>query len=200
MSFSCKASIIATAFQCASTAFAAHPVWAESGGATVISGEFYETHDRLPPHEWRGIEMVHRFTFTLTGNGDVKERWSGAMIGGGDNPEGTFSQKHETGTGIGARPANPDLSPYFARNSALGTNSGVAAWRVIGERKLQRFYQGQRMLMTMKFDITSDNACNVEVKFLKQIGFVSVVMSRGDNGQPAEFSLPKVTSASCSIK
>jgi hypothetical protein len=158
--------------------------------ATAIVGEFTETHDRLPPHEWRGLKFVHHFTFTLAGKNDVSEQWSGEMISGGRDPEAVTA----------APPVNPDLSPFYRRDSTLGATSGVATWHVLSERQLQRIYQGEHMLFLMSFNISERAGCRVDVKFLKQVGFTSVSMTRGDNGQPGNFSLPRVSRALCTIR
>src|ERR1700691_6132898 len=44
-----------------------------NGQSTVITGEVVETHDRLTPEVFRGIERVHSFRINLSGKNQIHE-------------------------------------------------------------------------------------------------------------------------------
>ena len=53
--------------------------------------------------------------------------------------------------------------------------------------------------MITDIQISGENACSVQIKYLLQKGYGDIVNTRADNGELAHFSLPKVVSAQCTI-
>jgi hypothetical protein len=162
------------------------PLQSQSRKSIVIRGEFVETHDFLsdesaPSSSQRtAIEWQHGFTITLSGNNQVAEKWNSARLR------------------VGSKPS--PLSAQDQNNVTIGQSSNRVIWHILGEKKLERIFQGQHYLMIMNIEVNASKTCRVEVKYLRQTGFVSVVMKRADNGKMANFSLPSVESASCTIE
>jgi hypothetical protein len=154
--------------------------------STVIRGEFVEVHDFLSddnaPASPRtaSVEWSHGFTMTLSGKNQVAEKWNGNRLRIGSKPSPLTSQDQS--------------------NGMTGQNAGHIVWHILEKNKLQRIYKGQHFLMIMDIEVSAGKECHVEVKYLKQTGFVSVVMKRIDTGTMANFSLPRVESASCTIE
>jgi len=159
---------------------ASAPSQAQSGKATVIRGEIVEVHDRLAPAEQSGIKRSHSFTITFSGKNHVSETWL------------------ESGGGFRVFQDEDSVT--------IGSNTEHVVWHVLSERKLQRLFSGQHFLMMMDIEIDAGKACHVEARYLKETGFDSIVMERRDSMAPgvtgtmANFSLPRVESASCSIE
>jgi hypothetical protein len=143
---------------------------------TVIHVTYVETHDRLPPVEVRDVEKQHDVTATLSQGNHVTEQ--------------------STSFNMNRRRSNPT---FDEDSTTIGDNSGRVVWHVIAERKLQRIFVGQQMLVIMNIDIDANNQCQVDVKYLQQEGFTDIVAKRADNGEMAHFTLPRVKSASCAI-
>ena len=159
--------------------FVAFCLWSADGRAenqTVIHITYVETHDRLPPVEVRGVEKQHDVIATLSGRNQVTER--------------------STSFNTTLRP-----NPTREEDSAIiGDNAGHVVWHVLGDRKLQRIFVGQQMLLIMDVDVNNNNQCHVDVKYLEQKGFTDIIAKRADNGELAHFTLPRVKNASCSIE
>jgi len=68
------------------------------------------------------------------------------------------------------------------------------------KKSYSAYFAGQQFLMIMNIEVGESNACHVDVKYLRQTGFASVVMKRADTGEMANFSLPRVERASCAIQ
>jgi hypothetical protein len=160
--------------------------------STVIRGELVEVHDFLsddnapasPPAA--NVEWSHSFTITLAGRNKVDETWNSVRLRIGSKPSPLTSQDQNKGT--------------LGGNGMIGQNSNHVVWHVLGINKLQRIFQGEHYLMMMDIDVSAGKACHVEIRYLRQTGFVSVVMKRIDTGSMAHFSLPRVESASCTIE
>lgn len=166
-----------------------------AGHGTVITGQFVEAHDLLtdagdPSNSVRaGIEWSHNFTIVLSGRNHVTERWNNVRSGRG------LSMAPE-----GWKRRGVHLVDNTRENSVtIGDASGKAVWHVLGEKKLQRIFPGQHFLLIMNIEIGADNACNLEVKYLRQEGFTAIEMS-DSTGLTSKFSLPRVESQSCSIQ
>jgi hypothetical protein len=150
---------------------------AQAGGDTVITIDFVETHDRLPPDEWLGIVRKHEIVATLTTDNRVSER-------------------NESYSTQGMRP----LPMQAENNEAIGDSSAKVVWRVLGPHKLQRIFAGRQFLMMVDVEITPANSCNAQVKYLLQKGYSDMITRRADNGGMAHFSLPKLIEVGCSIR
>jgi len=172
---------------------ASAPSQAQSGKATVIRGEIVEVHDRLAPAEQSGIKRSHSFTITFSGKNHVSETW----LESGGAP---ILDRRKRYSGGGFRVFQDEDSV------TIGSNTEHVVWHVLSERKLQRLFSGQHFLMMMDIEIDAGKACHVEARYLKETGFDSIVMERRDSMAPgvtgtmANFSLPRVESASCSIE
>jgi hypothetical protein len=152
---------------------------AESSGDTVIQIDFVETHDRLTPEERPGIVAQHQIVATLAASNQVSEN---------------------NQTVVGGRRRRGLLIVQGQNSEALGDNSARAAWHVLGPHQLRRIFAGKQYLMLTDVEITGDNACNVQIKYLLQKGYSDIINKRADNGELAHFSLPKLISAQCSIR
>jgi hypothetical protein len=170
----------------------------QDGRGTVIQGEVVEAHDLLSDANdpssplRRGIEWSHSFTVTLSGKNHVEETWRNTRLG----VEGRSFLFGKHGNG----PKRGLLTTRVENNATIGDSASRVVWHVLGQKKLQRIFPGQHFLMIMNIEIGESNACRVEVKYLRQTGFVSVVMKRADTGEMANFSLPRVERASCAIQ
>jgi hypothetical protein len=153
---------------------------AEEGKATVIRGEIEEARDRLPPDELLGIDIVHAFTFTLSGKNDVKESWVHSIRKG--NGELHEFQRGDVATTMG------------------GVDNEHVVWHVLGEKGLQRIDVNKQFIGMMTIEVRGGNSCTINMSYLKQKGYSDVVMKRGDNGQMAHFTLPRLMRASCTIE
>ena len=163
----------------------------KSGQSTVITGEFVETHDRLTPEVYRGIERVHTFQISLSGKNQIHETWTlgradagGALMNRQGKVRGRFGFKVRQGE----------------QSVTIGESGSHVVWHILGEKKLQRIFAGEHLLMMLEIEIGPDNACRASARYLQQTGFEFVVMRRGDNGELANFSLPHVERASCAIQ
>jgi hypothetical protein len=166
-----------------------------SGQSTVITGEVVETHDRLTPEVFRGIERVHSFRINLSGKNQIHETWTISRPDMGAwrlNRQGGIRNGNRTRFGFKIKQSEGDAT--------IGENGSHVVWHVLGEKKLQRIFAGQHFLMMMDIEIGPDNACRVDARYLQQTGFEFVVMRRGDNDELANFSLPHVERASCAIQ
>ena len=166
-----------------------------SGGhSTVIRGEILESHDRLSP-EVKDIERLHAFRITLSGKNHVSETWT-------DRREDLDPRSMQAGN-------HRNKSDFrIARDEStatIGDSRSNVVWRVLGPKKLQRIFAGRHFLLIVNIELDANNACAIDARYLKQTGFESISMRslpmRGDaNGEMAEFSLPRVERASCSIQ
>lgn len=170
-----------------------------AANATVIQGEFVESHDLLgdandlsSPRS-AGIQWSHKFVITLSGKKNVSEKWDSVRISGGSASAGFRHGPH------GSRAAG-GVTRQSESSAVIGENSGRAVWHVLADRKLERIFPGQHFLMMIDIEVGADNACHLDVKYLRQTGFVSVVMKQATTGQMANFNLPRVQSASCTIQ
>jgi hypothetical protein len=158
---------------------------------TIIRGEIVEKHDRLsdtndPSNpEAPDIEWSHEFTISLSGKNQVSETWNNTRLGGGSR---------------GFHRRRGPLANQSENNGTLGDKTGKVVWHILGRNKLQRILPGEHYLMMMDIEIGEDNSCRLDAKYLRQTGFVSVRMRRADTGEMANFSLPQVEKASCSIE
>lgn len=170
-----------------------------AGHGTVITGQFLETHDLLGDANdaanplTSAIQWTHSFTIVLSGKNHVTEKWSNARAARGFSAAGDRAVR-------GLHGKNPHVPHSTAENNVtIGTDSGEAVWHVLGDKKLQRIFPGQHFIMMMNIEIGADNGCSLEVKYLRQEGFSSIVMPQ-PGGLSENFSLPRVESASCSIQ
>jgi hypothetical protein len=154
-----------------------------SGKPAVISGYIIETYDRLPPDGAEGIEKRHSFRITLSGKNHVDETWTsrGAFVGRYGHAHNRITQEDEN-------------------SATIGDNSARAVWHVLGPNKLQRLFAGQHFLLILNIELGSNNACHLEAKYLQQAGFTFIVAQRSDNLEMANFSLPRVSGASCTVQ
>jgi hypothetical protein len=150
---------------------------AQSTGDTVIQVDFVETHDRLAPDERPGIVAQHQIVATLSAGNRVSE-----------NNETVINRRRRG-----------SLVRQGQNSEALGDNSARAVWRVLGPHSLRRIFAGKQYLMVTDIQISGENGCNVQIKYLLQRGYSDIINRRADNGEPAHFSLPKLVSAQCSI-
>ncbi len=163
------------------------PTPPRDGHGTVIQGELVESHDLLSDAndpasvQVRDIEWSHKFTITLSGKNHIEETWNSARLGFGGRSRGPLATQSEN-------------------SATIGDSASKVVWHVLGAKKLQRIFAGQHFLMIVNIEIDESNACQVDVKYLKQTGFASVVMKRADTGEMANFSLPRVERASCAIQ
>jgi hypothetical protein len=168
------------------------------GHGVVITGQFVESHDLLsdaaddPTPVSSAIQWSHGFTIVLSGKNHVSEKWDDVRTSAGVGAFGSHNGGHRKNRGLLTRTGENSVT--------IGAESGRAIWHVLGEKKLQRIFPGQRFLMIMNFEIGADNNCNLEVKYPRQVGFTSVVMRKATDGTLANFSLPRVESASCAIR
>ena len=153
-------------------AFAASPT-----GETVIQIDFAETHDRLSPNERPGIIGQHQIVVTLSAGNQVSE---------------------SNQTIVGRR--NRSFVKQGQNNEALGDNSARVVWHVLGPHKLRRIFVGRQFLMMTDIEISGENSCSVQIKYLLQRGYSGIISKRADNGELAHFSLPKLVSSQCSIR
>lgn len=49
-------------------------------------------------------------------------------------------------------------------------------------------------------EISGENSCSVQIKYLLRRGYSGIISKRADNGELAHFSLPKLVSSQCSIR
>ena len=150
---------------------------AASTGDTVIQIDFVETHDRLTPDERPGIAAQHQIIATLSGN--------------------RVSENNQT---VINRRRRGSLVRQGQNSEALGDNSARAVWHVLGPHSLRRIFAGTQYLMMTDIEISSENFCRAQIKYLLQKGYSDIINTRADNGELAHFSLPKVISAQCSIR
>jgi hypothetical protein len=172
---------------------AAPPDEAPSGKSTVIRGDLIEVHDRLSPAAYPGIRRLHTFTVTLSGKNHVTESWADTRNYKARGQR--MRSKPNVAKGVGNIAVLVDED-----EGTIGANSGRVVWHVLGERKLQRIFQGEHFLLTMDIELSADNTCTAEARYLKQTGFDSIVMTRTDTAEPANFGLPHVERVSCSIE
>ncbi len=172
-----------------------------AGRGTTIKGQFVESHDLLSdsgdPSQpvSSGIQWTHNFTIALSGRNHVSEQWNNVRSGMGASNENRARSSGEH------KRAQPHLIRTGGESSVtIGSTTGKAVWHVLGDKKLQRIFPGQHFLMIMNIEVGADNACSLEVKYLRQEGFTSVVMRQATNGMMSNFSLPHVESASCTIE
>ncbi len=166
-----------------------------AGHGTVITGQFVESHDLLSDSGdlskgvRAGLEWSHNFTIVLSGKNHVSERWNNVRGSRGIAiaPEGS---KHR-GAHLVSRTGENSVT--------IGDATGRAVWHVLGEKKLQRIFPGQHFLLIMTIDVGADNACSLDVKYLRQEGFTTIEMS-DSTGLMSRFSLPRVESQSCTIQ
>jgi hypothetical protein len=154
----------------------------QSGKSTVIKGEFVEVRDRLSPAAQSGIRRQHTFTVTMSNTHHVDEEWTDS-----DTRGRTFGRRH------------PKITRQDADSATIGDTSQHVVWHVLGPRKLQRIFAGQHYLMTIEIEVSESNACRLDVRYLKQVGFEAITLEQ-PNGTMAEFSLPQVENASCAIE
>jgi hypothetical protein len=183
---------------CAATAGLVAVFWAlslaqvQAQTQTVIRGEFVEVHDFLSddndPSAPRtaNVEWSHAFRITLSGKNQVTEKWDSERLKVGSANSPLSSQGENEG--------------IIGDNGTIGQNSNHVVWHILGKNKLQRIFQGQRYLMIMDIAVSADKTCIVEVRYLRQTGFVSIVMKRANTGTMGNFSLPRVERASCTIE
>ncbi len=150
---------------------------AGSTGDTVIQIDFAETHDRLPPDERVGIVAQHHIDATLSAGNRVSEN-KGTVVG---RRKRAFVRQGQN-------------------SEALGDNSAKVVWRVVGPHQLRRIFAGRQFLMLTDVEISGDNSCSVQIRYLLQKGFTDYMATRADNGELAHFSLPRVVSSQCSIR
>lgn len=160
--------------------------YAQAEKQTVIHVEIDEKHDRLGPEPLQDVEWVHKFTITLTGQNKVTE------------------SQVNTPVGTARGPCNParcaQLTSTYQRNAALGESDTKVVWQVLGPKKLRRIATGQQFIVMFDIEIDKSDNCHIDAKYLKQSGFVDVVMKRADTGEMTHFTLPRLVSASCSIQ
>ena len=150
---------------------------AGASGDTVIEIDFAETHDRLGPDGRPGIVADHQIVATLSADRRV-------------------SENNQTIIGRRRRP----LVRQGQNSEALGDNSARVVWHVLGPHQLRRIFAGRQFLMLTDVEISGENSCSVQIKYLLQKGFTDYVAPRADNGELAHFSLPRVVGAQCSIR
>jgi hypothetical protein len=166
-----------------------------NGQSTLITGEVVETHDRLTPEVFRGIERVHSFRINLSGKNQVRETWTISR------PDmGAWRLNRQGGIRNGNRTRFGFKIKQTEDAATIGESGSHVVWHVLGEKKLQRIFAGQHFLMMMDIEIGSDNSCRVDARYLQQTGFEFIVMRRADNDELANFSLPHVERASCAIQ
>jgi hypothetical protein len=154
---------------------------AEDNKPVVIEATVMSVHDRLPPYEVRDIVVEEHYRVRLTGGSKVEEEWS-------TRPVATKSGAIDIGGFSGAR------------SSALGEGGQHVAWKVLGAHRLQRISEGKQFIEILDFEIREPHECSLQAKFLLEKGKTAMITRRRDNGQFAEFSLNRVTSATCSIQ
>ena len=142
---------------------------------TVIQIDFVETHDRLTPDVRPGIAAENQIVATLSGS-RVSENIQTVI----NRRRGSLVKQRQS-------------------SEALGDNSARAVWHVLGLHSLRRIVAGKQYLMITDIQISGENACSVQIKYLLQKGYGDIVNTRADNGELAHFSLPKVVSAQCTI-
>jgi hypothetical protein len=159
----------------------------QSGKSTVIKGEFVEVRDRLSPAAQNGIRRRHTFTVTLSNTRHVDEAWT-------DSAPDMTSQSLD-------RRAKRDrrISRQDSDSATIGDGSQHVVWHVLGPQRLQRIFAGPHYLMMMEIEVSGSNACRLDARYLKQVGFESITLEQ-PNGTTAEFSLPQVENASCTIE
>jgi hypothetical protein len=143
-------------------------------GDTVIQIDFTETHDRLPRDERLGIVGQHQIVATLTADNRVSE-----------SVRAEFGRRSFVKQG--------------QNSEALGDNSAKVVWHVLGPHQLRRIFVGRQFLMMTDIEISGENSCSVQIKYLLRKGYGDIINTRADNGELAHFSLPKLVSAQCSI-
>ena len=171
-----------------------------AGHGTVIKGQFLETHDLLgdandPANPMTSaIQWTHDFTIVLSGKNHVSEKWNNVRASRG------ASTIVDHGARNRMRNRSWSLPFSTAENGVtIGANAGQAVWHVLGDKKLQRIFPGQHFIMMMNIEVGAGAGSSLEVKYLRQEGFSTIVMRMPD-GLPANFSLPRVESASCTIE
>jgi len=169
---------------------------ASAGGkVTTITGEILESHDLLPDADGSSAPLIsdirwsHRFTVELSGHNHIEEKWFSVRLGVG--PSALAHRK------LGGP---PQLTKSMENSATIGAGSGKAVWHVLAANKLQRLFAGQHFLMMIDIEIGADKSCRLEAKYVKQVGFTSVVLRRATTGELANFSLPQVQSATCEIQ
>jgi hypothetical protein len=154
---------------------------AEDNKPLIIQATVTSVHDRLPPYEVRNIVVEERFRFRLTGGSKVEEEWS-------SRPVASESGAIDIGGFSGAR------------SSALGEGGQHVAWKVLDAHRLQRISEGMQFIHILDFDIREPHECTLQARYLLEKGKTAMITRRRDNGQFAEFSINRVTSATCSIQ
>ncbi len=154
---------------------------AEDEKRAVIHATVMSVHDRLPPYEVRNIIVEENYTFRLVGGAKVEEEW-------GVRPVANEFGRLDIGGFSGAQ------------NSALGVGGEHVAWKVLGPHRLQRISEGKQFIEVLDFEIREPRECRLQAKYLLQRGKTAMIARRQDNGQFAEFSINRITSATCSIQ
>ena len=172
-----------------------------AGRGTVITGQFVESHDLLSDSGdssnpvSAGIQWSHNFTIVLSGKNHVAEKWNNVRSNKGTASAARGHSRQENRLGNVRQ-----LTTGQENSVTIGSTGGNAVWHVLGDKKLQRIFPGQHFIMMMNIEIGADNACALEVKYLRQEGFTSIVMRQANNGMMSNFSLPQVESQSCAIQ
>ena len=178
-------SIADAATRLALTAFAllasASDALAEDGKPLVIEARVTSIHDRLPPYEVRNVVVEETYRFRLMGGANVEEEWSNRPV---STEYGAVNLGGFSGT----------------QSSALGGAGRRVNWKVLGPHRLRRISEGQRFIEVLDFEIREPHECVLKAKFLLEKGKTAMIARRRDNGQLAEFSINKVTSATCTIQ
>jgi hypothetical protein len=165
----------------------------KNGASTVITGEVVESKDLLSDADGSsapitsGIEWSHKFTIALSGRNHIAEKWTNVRVSPG------------SGRG-GKRWKRTPPSTEEENSATIGDKSAKAVWHVLGPKKLQRLFAGQHFLMMMTIEIAGDRTRHLEVRYLKQAGFNSIVLGDPSRGEASNYSLPQVQSATCTIQ
>lgn len=166
-----------------------------AGNGVVITGQFVESHDLLSDSGdasnavTAGLEWSHNFTIVLSGKNHVSERWNN--VRGSRGLAGAPGGNSHRGSHMVSRRGENSVT--------IGDATGKAVWHVLGDKKLQRIFPGQHFLLIMNIEIGADNACNLDVKYLRQEGFTAIELS-DSTGLMSRYSLPHVASQACAIQ
>jgi hypothetical protein len=153
---------------------------AQDNKPVMIEATVMSVHDRLPPHEVRGVVVEEHYKVRLTGGSKVEEEWSTRPIA---TNSGAINIGGFSGTG----------------SSALGEGGQHVVWKVLGAHRLQRVSEGRQFIEILDFEVREPHECSVQAKFSLEKGKTVMIVRRRDNGQFAEFSINRVMSATCSI-
>ena len=145
---------------------------AQDNRQTTIEIDYSTTADRLRPEPSSGVVTDHHLTVTLSNGNHVDE-----------------SRRSHSGAYNGS----------WDHATVLGQEGGGPKFRVLGPNRLGRVVDFPAGVETVTIT-TSDASCRIEVVYRLKAGAGEWIQRRLKNNEIAYWTLPRVTSSSCSIR